>query len=130
MKMVNMSFMSRVVLQASPVVEEDLKKNINTGWQHNLRFLPIRKLKVAQRLRLEYMIKNGDTSYWQEKIYSVEKSLEKVHGQITRLQDQNAQFENFYKKTLVLREGVRHLNVPEGHWSKTLIANSYLTQAA
>jgi hypothetical protein len=90
----------------------------------------IRKFENAQTLRLEYMIKNGDTSYYRKKDCSVEKSLEKVHGQITRLQDQNAQFETFYKKTLALREGVRHLNVPEVHWSKTLIANSYLAQAA
>jgi hypothetical protein len=90
----------------------------------------IRKLEVAQRLRLEYMIKNGNASYYQKRDGSVEKSLKRVHGQITRLKDQNAQFETFYKKTLALREGVRHLNVPEGHWSKTLIANSYLTQVA
>jgi hypothetical protein len=69
----------------------------------------IRKLKVAYRLRRDYMEKNGDERK-NHSSDSVEKSLGEMSVQITRLRDQEAQFKAIYEKTLTLREGVRHLN--------------------
>jgi hypothetical protein len=68
----------------------------------------ILKFEVAHRSRCEYMVKKGDDRY--PPPYSVKESLRKVHVQITRLKDQDAQFEAFFKKTLALREGVRNPN--------------------
>jgi hypothetical protein len=73
------------------------------------REMGIRMFENAHKLRCEYMTSEGDEQSPVDG--SVEKSLQKVLVQEKRLEEQDAQFEAFFKKTLALREGVRHTNL-------------------